>query len=426
MSYEFNRDRHIGWCELRIKATLYPDQLSEEEKKRLFTVDKISEEHLKVLRNYTKFLRSEQERKLTTIVTKLGGLKEFADFIDKPFDEVTKDDTISFIDYKRDNRKKCKEKRGCSKSTIFGYKTTLKSFYKWFYDSDDYPKIVSWMKCVMPKNKLKPKDILTKKEISKIIKATAKGRDRALVHLLYESGSRAGELLNLKIGDVTFDEYGALIDLKGKTGERTVQVVTCVPDLKAWLNSHPYRNDENAPLFMSFSRSNYGDGLSLVTLSSILHSTAKKAGIYPKKKVNPHAFRHARATHLGSKLTEHEQRLFFGWAPDSVMPSRYTHLSHNQVNDKICRLNGIEVKKNVEENPLKIKKCPSCGQANSATNEFCWKCWNPIDVKSINEVRNVKEMVDKRLFEVLMNPQEYSRLRQRMGFGNQIPQEIPI
>ena len=68
-----------------------------------------------------------------------------------------------------------------------------------------------------------PEELLTEEEIQKMISSCANLRDRALVSVLYESGCRIGEIGNLRIKDVLFDEYGAKIDVLGKTGARRVR-----------------------------------------------------------------------------------------------------------------------------------------------------------------------------------------------------------
>ena len=42
---------------------------------------------------------------------------------------------------------------------------------------------------------------------------------------LYELGARIGELGNLKVGDVSQDQYGFVMDLSGKTGHRTPRII---------------------------------------------------------------------------------------------------------------------------------------------------------------------------------------------------------
>jgi len=76
-------------------------------------------------------------------------------------------------------------------------------------------------------------------------------RNRALVHVLYESGARAGEILSLKVGDVQFDRLGATVVVKGKTGMRRIRLIESVPDIQRWIAVHPNRNNPEAPLFPS-------------------------------------------------------------------------------------------------------------------------------------------------------------------------------
>ena len=44
-----------------------------------------------------------------------------------------------------------------------------------------------------------------------------------------EAGTRIGELLSLNIKNFIIDKYSGLIKVKGKTGTRSIRIVTCVP-----------------------------------------------------------------------------------------------------------------------------------------------------------------------------------------------------
>lgn len=62
-------------------------------------------------------------------------------------------------------------------------------------------------------------------------------------------GGRPAEFLLLRIGDVTFDDNGAVIQIRrGKTGWRTVRLVASAAYLADHVPTHPYRSDPNAPL----------------------------------------------------------------------------------------------------------------------------------------------------------------------------------
>jgi len=74
-------------------------------------------------------------------------------------------------------------------------KLTLKRFYKWLYNSDNYPELVSWIKVDRGKTTKKASDMLTEDDIKQLIAACLNSRDKALIALLYDSGMRVGKVL---------------------------------------------------------------------------------------------------------------------------------------------------------------------------------------------------------------------------------------
>jgi integrase len=217
----------------------------------------------------------------------------------------------------------------------------IDKFFFWLKSQDyaDWTKVTfwkmfkhlcRWLKVKIPLDEYKFKipecnpEILTQREIAKLIASCKNFKHRLIIMLLYESGMRAGELLNLKKSDVIFDDNGAIIKVNGKTGVRPIRIVRCAKYLKAY-----YDFCDSDKLFPFTHRA----------LNKIIKTIAKRAGI--KKKVYPHLFRHTRATHLAQYLTEPEMRLFFGWSRHSKMPSVYVHLSGRDIDQKIIELNKI-------------------------------------------------------------------------------------
>ncbi len=96
-------------------------------------------------------------------------------------------------------------------------------------------------------------------------------------------------------------------------------------------------------------------------------------------------FRHTRATHLAQHLPEAKLRILFGWSRDSKTPSIYVHLSGRDVEDDLLRLNGIIPKEDKEPPKIETLKCPKCGEGNSVSNKFCWKCYNPLTEEGIEQ-----------------------------------------
>jgi integrase len=76
-----------------------------------------------------------------------------------------------------------------------------------------------------------PEDLLTREEAQKLVKAAEHPRDKAYVAVADESGARPGEVLTMKIRSVSFDEYGAVIVVRGKKGERRIRLLTSA---RAW------------------------------------------------------------------------------------------------------------------------------------------------------------------------------------------------
>ena len=280
------------------------------------------------------------------------------------------------------------------------YRRSIKKFFKWLGKGD----AVSWIKCTSPRNRKLPEEILTEDDVKRMINAARNSRDRAIISVLYESGCRVGEFLSMRIKNASFDRYGAVIVVHGKTGYRRIRLVSSVPYLAEWLNSHPFKEDSEAWLWISlrtFKRIPYN------SLRIILRKIVEKAGV--KKKVNPHAFRHARATHLANHLTEAQMKEFFGWVQDSDMASVYVHLSGRDVDRAILKLYGMDMDDEGNNGELlKPKKCLRCGETNPATNQLCKRCFFPLSERAERLLeKEVKMEIMNQIMETLWNDREF-------------------
>lgn len=143
------------------------------------------------------------------------------------------------------------ERKSYSERTKKGYKTSIKKFYQilegYEWKSRKYPGRVEWIKTTLRTSRLKDPIILSKEEIISIFRCAEGLREKTLISFIYESGCRSpDELLNIRIGDIDFDEYGAKVTLtSGKVGQRKIRVVSCIPRLKDWLESHPNPSPDN-------------------------------------------------------------------------------------------------------------------------------------------------------------------------------------
>jgi hypothetical protein len=193
--------------------------------------------------------------------------------------------------------------------------------------------------------------------------------------VLWDSAARKGELLNINIGHIQLDKYGATVIVDGKTGKRRIRLIDSVPDLQLWLNIHPLRDDPNAPLLVTDRKYNGNyRRLSEQTVNNILNSLSDKVEI--KKNVYPHAFRHGRLTYLAKEgFNEMELRIFAGWTKESGMPATYLHLSGADIEKKILQKNGIiEDDTKEREERLKPIDCPRCKTRNPVGAKYCMTC----------------------------------------------------
>jgi len=291
-----------------------------------------------------------------------------------------------------------------SPATKHDYKVILKKFYKSLGGSEEFPDQVKWIKPNFKKNNHKlPEELLTEEDVRKLVEAAGHPRDKAFILVLYESGCRIGEILNLRIKNVLFDENGAVLLVNGKTGQRRVRIIASAPLLSVWLNNHPFRESPDSPLWIVVGTKNHSQPLTYPSVATQLRKIAKRAGI--KKKVNPHAFRHARATFLANNLTEAQMKEYFGWVQSSGMAAVYVHLSGRDVDNAILRLNGLEVAEKKENESLKIRNCARCMERNSSLSKFCSRCGSPLDIKIAIELDEKRKTGDEVVSTLVRDPQ---------------------
>lgn len=152
-----------------------------------------------------------------------------------------------------------------------------------------------------PKVSRKLPDILSLGEIDLLVNAIdhskAEGqRNRAMIELLYSSGLRVSELINLKTSHLFFDN--GFIKVKGKGNkERFVPIGDmAMQQLQVYLDhirpTLPVITEHQEFVFLN----RRGKKISRVMVFLVVKELAKKAGI--TKSISPHTFRHSFATHL--------------------------------------------------------------------------------------------------------------------------------
>jgi integrase len=331
--------------------------------------------------------------KETTINTKLWKVYTFLKYHDnKNVNDITKKDIENYILYRRKNNKP---------KTVHNDIVDLRLFFKWLKPENDF---FDNIKSRAPKNHLPTKEIIVPADIKKLLPACKTQRDRAIVMSFWDSAARANEVLDMNLGHVEIDKYGAVIVVEGKTGMRRIRLIEAVPDLQAWINQHPNKDDPDAPLFVTFRNSGKEPKrLDIRTVQNMLKTVANDAGI--KKNIHPHAFRHGKLTDLVKRgFKETELRIIAGWEADSKMPATYIHLSGDDVEKKVLASYGIiedETKK--EKLELKPIECPRCKSPNPHDAKYCSSCSMVLDQKTAIKMDSEMKTADDKLTQLMQS-----------------------
>jgi len=202
---------------------------------------------------------------------------------------------------------------------------------------------------------------------------------------------------------VEFDEYGARLIVAGKTGMRRVRLVASAPLLATWLESHPDRENPESPLWTGIGPRAQHEPLHYPAVRAMLHRLALRSGV--KKRVYPHIFRHSRASHLATHLTEAQMKEMFGWTQGSDMAATYVHLSGRDVDNALLKLHGVEVKEERErEEAFKVRRCFFCGYRNSPTSGYCCKCGRPLSLEAAEKAEKDRSEADVAMSRLLEDP----------------------
>lgn len=186
----------------------------------------------------------------------------------------------------------------CGKVTVDNVRRNISSFFSWLEEENHILK--SPMKRIHKiKTNQQVKDIITDEEIEKLRDGCSCNRDLAMVDLLYSTGIRVGELVNLNIADIDFEaREGVVFGKDGK--ERKVYF-----DAKAKLHLQAYieeRNDNNPALFVTLDSPH--DRLKISGVEIRIRELGRSINLM---RIHPHKFRRTMATRAIDKGMPIEQ-----------------------------------------------------------------------------------------------------------------------
>ena len=282
---------------------------------------------------------------------------------------------------------------------------------KRFFELLEYPEVEKFIVPYRPKSKLP--DILSHEEVLKIAKACDNVRDRALVLVTYESSRRNHEIRGLRIGDVKFDEYGAIATFHStKSEDATIRLILSASALQSLIEHH--KDQDNPEAYVFYARDKQ---MTETRFRQILHEATRKAGL--KRRVYPHLLRHTRIAQLKRelKLSDDDIMNITGHT-DRRQLDVYGKITMASTNEKLLEIAGLQ--KSEEAKKVKgsqAKVCPRCNFVNGPLSEFCGRCSLCLDEKKAVELqRQEKEKVKERDAEVQAMSRQLTELERKIAF----------
>ncbi len=237
--------------------------------------------------NYLDYLTFERKLSQNSLNSYKNDLKKVSLYFKKDLISLNKDDLRQFFyEMKESNRTKAH------------YITTLNNFYK-FLEITNKINLNPMESIKMPKLEKKLPRYLTIDEINKLLDIKCKMprdyRNKAMMELMFATGIRVSELINLELAQIDFEECLVTVLGKGKK-ERTIPIDdSALNYLKLYVEE--YRKFlVKGPLNNYVFLNRFGNKMTRQAFFKILNEYAKDASL--EKEISPHVLRHTFATTL--------------------------------------------------------------------------------------------------------------------------------
>lgn len=282
-----------------------------------------------IIEIFEKYLRNDKKASANTVSSYLRDIRQFCDYLDthteSSMESASEADVGEYIEYLRAS--------GKSVATVSRSIASIKSLYTHLCIKQ-YLKVNPALKLVPEKSTQKLPQILTSKEVETLLDQPqcidAKGfRDKAMLELLYATGIRVTELIDLNITDVNLT--AGVIRCESRNKERFIPLypaaVKAVSEYVTLVRPQMIATPDEQSLFVNVG----GERMSRQGFWKIIKYYQKKAGI--EKDITPHTLRHSFAAHLLENGADiHAIQEMLGHS-DISSTQVYSHLIKKQLKD---------------------------------------------------------------------------------------------
>ena len=272
------------------------------------------------INNFLLYLEMDLNYSKNTINTYLNALNHLNDEIKKDILKLTSKDIESFI-----------SELELESSSISNYLSAYKTFYN-YYIKIGQISINPIDKVDTPKLSKHLPTYLTVEEVDKLldieIKDAFSARNKSILELLYATGLRISELINLEFKNIDLND--CIVRIMGKGSKERIVPINdlAIKYLKIYVKDYRYKlvkTEQNNYVYLN----NHGKKMTRQGVFKMIKKRTLETGI--KKDVSPHTLRHSIATHMlenGADLRIIQE--FLGH--ESIGTTQiYTHLTNQKL-----------------------------------------------------------------------------------------------
>lgn len=283
-----------------------------------------------VVAEYVSYLASEKMKSNNTIQSYRSDIENYLYYLENvlfisSLKDITTEDIKKYLTYLK--------KLGYTSASSSRALSALKSFHK-FLMLERYIKTNPCLMIHAPKLDKKLPTVLSVDEVMRLLNhlnmdTPYQARNRAMIEVMYGTGLRVSELVNLKLSELHLTSK--MISTTGKGSKERIVPINdyAARVLREYIiESRPLlikKGKDQSYVFLN----NQGNPLSRQSFFLLLKKLAKEAGI--EKEISPHTLRHSFATHLleaGTDLRYIQEMLGH---EDISTTQIYTHLSKQKI-----------------------------------------------------------------------------------------------
>ncbi|MBY0369440.1 tyrosine recombinase XerC [bacterium] len=262
--------------------------------------------------SYLEFLKVEKNASPHTLSNYELDLRQWMRFLNRRANDRVDADRLTDLKLMRGFL--AEEMKRYERSTVGRRLSVIKGFLKFLYREGHVPKNLAKL-VTLPKAHIKLPHVLKPEDVTKLIDGVEpvtllQKRSRAMMELLYSTGMRISELVQLTYADVDFRQGTVRVRGKGDKERLVPMGRHCQRAIHDYIAAMPAALTREAAMPLFLNRD--GERVSVRTLQRNLRHYAVEILGGEGLKVSPHTFRHSCATHLlarGAGLREIQELL---------------------------------------------------------------------------------------------------------------------